>query len=105
MAVEITDGNFQNEVLNSNVPVMIDFWAEWCGPCKRIAPIVDEVSKEYAGKAKVGKLNVDDNQQVAMQYGIRSIPALLFFHNGQVYDQIIGVTSKDKIVDKLRMKL
>lgn len=105
MAVEITDANFRSEVLQSNVPVMIDFWAEWCGPCKRIAPIVDEVAREYVGKAKVGKLNVDDNQEVAMQYGIRSIPALLFFHNGQVYDQIIGVTSKEKIVDKLRMKI
>ncbi len=105
MALEITDSNFQNEVIKSDKPVMIDFWAEWCGPCKRIAPLVDEVAKEFEGKAKVGKFNVDDNQDVPAKYGIRSIPALLFFHGGELYDQIIGVTTKDKIVQKLNSRI
>ncbi len=105
MALEITDSNFQTQVLKSDKPVMIDFWAEWCGPCKSIAPIVDQISKEYEGKAIVGKFNVDDNQDVPVKYGIRSIPALLFFHNGELYDQIVGVTTKEKIVQKLTSRI
>jgi len=100
--IELTDDNFENEVLNSDVPVLVDFWAEWCAPCKTIAPAVDEIAGEYQGKAKVGKLDVDNNQQTAMQFGIRSIPTLLIFKGGEVAEQIIGAVPKSQIEGKLK---
>ena len=95
--IEFTDDNFDAEVLKSDLPVLVDFWAEWCGPCKMIAPIVEEIAGDYAGKVKVGKVNVDFNNQVAMQYGIRGIPALLVFKGGAVANQIVGAVPKNNI--------
>lgn len=100
--VELTDSNFQNEVLNSEIPVLVDFWAEWCGPCRIIAPVVEELSNEYEGKVKIGKLNVDDNQQTSIQYGVRSIPTLLLFKDGQLKDTIIGAVPKAQIVQRIQ---
>jgi thioredoxin 1 len=99
--IEITDSTFQKEVLESNVPVLVDFWAAWCGPCKMIAPVVEEIAKEYDGKLKVGKVDVDANQQYAAKFGIRSIPTLLIFKDGKVVDQIIGAVPKPMITQKL----
>jgi len=99
--IEFTDDNFDTEVLKSNLPVLVDFWAEWCGPCKMIAPIVEEIAGDYAGKVKVGKVNVDFNNQVAMQYGIRGIPALLVFKGGSVANQIVGAVPKHYITQIL----
>lgn len=90
----LTETNFENEVLRSSVPVLVDFWAEWCGPCKMIAPILDEIAQEYDGRLKVGKVNIDDQQGLATQHGIRAIPTLLVFKNGEVADQIVGLKSK-----------
>ena len=92
--VVLTDGNFSGEVLKSSTPVVVDFWAEWCGPCKMIAPVLDELATEYDGKVKIGKVNIDEHQQLAINYGINSIPTLLFFKNGQVADQVVGMRSK-----------
>ncbi len=100
-AIEITDANFETEVISSDIPVLIDFWAVWCGPCKMIAPIVEEVAGELAGKIKVGKVDVDAHKQNAMKYGIRSIPTLLVFKGGNVVEQIIGAVSKAQLVAKL----
>lgn len=99
--VEVNDSNFQNEVVNSQTPVLVDFWATWCGPCKMIAPIVEELAKEYDGRLKIGKLDVDANPAVSMQYGIRSIPTLLIFKGGMVVEQIVGAMPKRQLVDKL----
>jgi thioredoxin 1 len=99
--IEFTDDNFDTEVLKSDLPVLVDFWAEWCGPCKMIAPIVEEIAGDYAGKVKVGKVNVDFNNQVAMQYGIRGIPALLVFKGGSVANQIVGAVPKNNITQIL----
>lgn len=99
--MELTETNFEKEVLKSDLPVLIDFWAVWCGPCKVIAPVVEELANEYEGKLKIGKVDVDSNQQIAMQYGIRSIPTLLIFKSGKVVDQIIGAAPKKVLVDKL----
>jgi len=99
--IEFTDDNFDTEVLKSNLPVLVDFWAEWCGPCKMIAPIVEEIAGDYAGKVKVGKVNVDFNNQVVMQYGIRGIPALLVFKGGSVANQIVGAVPKNNITQIL----
>ena len=99
--IEFTDDNFDTEVLKSNLPVLVDFWAEWCGPCKMIAPIVEEIGGDQAGKVKVGKVNVDFNNQVAMQYGIRGIPALLVFKGGSVANQIVGAVPKNNITQIL----
>ncbi|MBU0528856.1 thioredoxin [bacterium] len=99
--LEITDQNFKSDVLQSETPVVIDFWAEWCGPCKTIAPVIDELADEYLGKVKFGKVNVDFNQKTAMKYGIRSIPNLLIFKDGSVVNQIIGSVPKDSIVKLL----
>jgi thioredoxin 1 len=103
--MEFTDANFQQEVLNSDIPVLIDFWAVWCGPCKMIAPFVEEIAKDYEFKVKVGKLDVDNNPNVSMQYGIRSIPTLLFFRDGKVVDQIMGAVPKNMITSKLDAQL
>lgn len=105
MALEFTDANFQQEVLNSDVPVLVDFWAVWCGPCKMIAPYVEELSKEYEGKVKVGKVDVDSNPNTSMTYGIRSIPTLLIFRDGKIADQIIGAVPKQAIAQKLDAQL
>lgn len=101
MALEITDANFDSEVIKSDKPVLIDFWAVWCGPCKLIAPVVEEVAKEYDGKFKVGKMDIDNNPNVAMKYGIRSIPTLLIFKDGKVVDQIVGAVPKNVITSKM----
>ena len=93
--------DFEAEVLKSDIPVLVDFWAEWCGPCRTIGPIVDELANDYLGKAKVGKLNVDTDNQIAAQYGVRSIPALLIFKDGSVVKQIIGAVPKEKITEDL----
>lgn len=92
----LTAENFQAEVLNSTLPVLVDFWAEWCGPCKMIAPVIDELATELAGKVKVGKVNVDDHQTLAVNYGISSIPTLLIFKGGQVVDQSVGLGGSGK---------
>ncbi|WP_319591399.1 thioredoxin [uncultured Draconibacterium sp.] len=105
MALEITDANFEELVMNSDKPVMIDFWAVWCGPCRMIAPIVEEMSTEYEGKAVIGKVDVDNNQDVAMKYGIRNIPTVLFVKNGEVVDKQVGAAPKQAFVDKLNALL
>lgn len=92
--ISLTKENFAQEVLQSPLPVLVDFWAEWCGPCKMIAPILDELAEEYDGRVKIGKVNIDEQQAVAAEYGIRAIPTLLLFHKGQVADQIVGLHSK-----------
>lgn len=103
--IEITDNNFETEVLKSKLPVLIDFWAVWCGPCKIIAPVVEEIANEYEGKLKVGKLDVDNNPQTSVKYGIRSIPTLLLFKDGVVVDTIIGAIPKSQIVQRLQTVL
>lgn len=99
--VTITDQNFETEVLKSSQPVLIDFWAVWCGPCRAIAPVVEQLAGEYEGKVKIGKLDVDENPETAVKYGVRSIPTLLLFKNGQVVDTIIGAVQKNVIVQKI----
>ncbi len=102
MSLQITESNFEAEVIQSPVPVLVDFWATWCGPCKMISPIVDQVATEMAGQAKVGKVDVDGNAALATRYNVRSIPTLLFFKNGELVDTIVGATSKDNILARLR---
>ena len=99
--ITLTEENFQSEVLESTQPVLVDFWAEWCGPCHAIAPVIEEVAVDFEGRAKVGKLEVDDHTSIAMQYGIRSIPTVLFFKDGQVVDEVTGIAPKKVIADKL----
>lgn len=100
MAQVINDANFA-EILNTEMPVMVDFWATWCGPCRALAPIVDELATEFEGKAVIGKCNVDDCEDIPMKYGIRSIPTLLFFKNGELVDRLVGAAQKATIVEKL----
>jgi len=103
--IALTDDNFSTEVLEADVPVLVDFWATWCGPCRMIAPIVEELSEEYAGKAKVCKMDVDAAQKTAAEFGIRSIPTLLIFKGGKVADQLIGAVPKQQITEKLEASL
>lgn len=103
--IELSETNFEQEVPKTNLPVPVDFWAAWCGPCKMIAPIVDEIAGEYESKLKIGKVDVDNNQQIAMKYGIRSIPTLLVFKNGKVVEQIVGAAPKKSLVEKLSKHL
>lgn len=105
MALEITDANFEELVLKSNKPVLVDFWAEWCGPCRMVGPVVEEISKEYADTAVVGKVNVDNNPGISMKYGIRNIPALLYFKNGEIVDKQIGAVPKSVLAGKLDKQL
>lgn len=97
----LTGANFDSEISNASIPVLVDFWAQWCGPCKMIAPMLEEISKESEGKFKIVKVDVDQNQELAGRYNIRAIPTLLIFKNGQVKDQIVGVVSKKEILNKL----
>ena len=103
MALNLTDANFKSELIDSELPVLVDFWAEWCGPCKMIGPLIDQVATELDGVAKVGKVNVDDARELAVKYNVRSIPLLLFFKNGEVKDQIVGASvTKDQLKAKLQ---
>lgn len=97
----LTDANFKNEVLESEQPLLVDFWAAWCGPCRMVAPVVDEVAAEYAGKLKVGKVNVDENRQTAMDYGVMSIPTLIVFKNGEAAERIVGYQTKQQLAATL----
>ncbi len=101
MALEFTDANFKTEVLDSDKLSVVDFWAEWCGPCRAIGPVIEELAKEYNGKVKVGKVNVDNNPKVSMDYGITSIPAILFLKNGVVVDKLVGAQPKGNFVKKI----
>jgi thioredoxin 1 len=105
MALEITDDNFEDVVLKSDKPVLVDFWAEWCGPCRMVGPVVEELAKEYAGKAVVGKVNVDNNSGISANYGIRNIPTLLYFKNGILVDKQVGVVPKATLAAKLEAQL
>ena len=102
MALEITDQNFQEVVLNSDKPVLVDFWATWCGPCRTIAPIVDELHNELDGQAVIGKVDVDSNSDTPTKYGVRNIPTLLVFKNGEVVDKLVGAVPKSQILEKLQ---
>ncbi len=99
--ITITQDNFDEEVIKSTTPIIVDFWAEWCGPCRAIGPVIEELSKEYDGKVNVGKVNVDNNPQVSMNYGITSIPAILFIKDGQVVDKLVGAQPKGNFVKKI----
>ena len=103
--IEVTDANFKQAVFEYSTPVLVDFWVEWCGPCKMIAPVVEQLAKDFDGKLKVGKVDVDSNQQTSMQFGIRSIPTLLIFKNGRVVDQIVGAVPKQALADKVTKHL
>lgn len=99
--LNLTQENFEREVVKSDLPVLVDFWAEWCGPCRMIGPVVEELAKDYQGKVKVAKLNIDEAQDLAMKFGVMSIPTLLVFKNGQVVNQAVGAMSKDQLVSRL----
>jgi len=103
--IVVTETTFKTEVLESDVPVIVDFWAEWCPPCKMIAPFLEQMSEEFDGKAKICEVNVDENQNLSAQFGIRSIPTLLFFKGGEIQDQVIGAVPKDHLVSKLNALL
>jgi thioredoxin 1 len=100
-----TDGNFEAEILKSDIPAVVDFWAPWCGPCHIMAPVIEELAKEYAGKLKVAKMNVDENPATPPRYGIRGIPTLILFRNGLVFDQIVGAVSKSKVEEMIKKAL
>ncbi|MGB0424337.1 MAG: thioredoxin [Flavobacteriales bacterium] len=101
MAVELTDANFEEVALNSDKPVLVDFWAEWCGPCRMVGPIVEELSNDYDGKAIIGKVDVDKNQEISMKYGIRNIPTIIFLKNGEMVDKSVGAVPKNVLSEKL----
>ena len=100
MALQITDANFE-ELLGTGKPMVLDFWAEWCGPCRMVSPIIDELAQEYEGRVTIGKINVDENDDVVGRFGIRNIPTVIFFKNGEMVDRIVGATSKDKFKEKV----
>jgi thioredoxin 1 len=102
MALELTDSNFEELVMKSDKPVLVDFWAEWCGPCRMVGPVVEELSKDYEGKAIIGKVDVDNNPNISMKFGIRNIPTLLFFKNGQIVDKQVGAAPKSALEAKLK---
>ena len=102
MAINITEENFDQIVLKSELPVLLDFWAEWCGPCRMISPIIDELHQDFEGKAVIGKVNVDESSAISSKYGIRNIPTLLFIKNGEVVDKHVGAVSKEDLSEKLR---
>ncbi len=102
MAIELTDKNFEEKVLKSDKPVLVDFWAEWCGPCRTVAPIVSELADDYEGKAVVGKIDVDSNPKIATDYGIRNIPTILFFKDGEVVDKQVGAVPKSVLASKIK---
>ncbi|MEZ4937379.1 MAG: thioredoxin [Crocinitomicaceae bacterium] len=105
MALEITEANFEEVVMNSDKPVVIDFWAAWCGPCKMIGPVIEEMAGEYDGKAVVGKVDVDQNPSISQKFGVRNIPTVLFIKNGEVVDKSVGAVPKGQLVDKLEAQL
>ena len=105
MALEITDENYQEVVLNSDKPVLVDFWATWCGPCRTVGPIVDELATELEGRAVVGKVNVDSNSDTPLTYEIRSIPTLLIFKNGEIVDKLVGAVPKSQLLEKLEAQM
>lgn len=105
MALEFTDGTFKESVLQSDKPVLVDFWASWCGPCRMLSPVIEQLHNEFEGKALIGKVNVDNNQQVSAEYGIRSIPTVLIFKNGEVVDKIVGVSPKEIYIEKINAHL
>jgi thioredoxin 1 len=105
MAIEFTDANFEELVLKSDKPVLVDFWAEWCGPCRMVGPVVEELSKDYDGKAVVGKVDVDNNPGISMKYGIRNIPTLLIFKGGEIVDKQVGAVPKSVLANKLEGQL
>lgn len=105
MALQLTEKNFDQEVVKSDLPVLVDFWAEWCGPCRMIGPIVEEIAKEYSGKLKVAKVNVDEAQNLAMKFSVMSIPTLLFFKQGKVIDQVVGAMAKEQLVARVNRNL
>ena len=105
MALEITDENFQEVVLNSDKPVLVDFWATWCGPCRTVGPIVDELATELEGRAVVGKVNVDSNSDTPLTYEIRSIPTFLIFKNGEIVDKLVGAVPKSQLLEKLEAQM
>ena len=101
MALEFTDANFQDEVLNSDQPVLVDFWAEWCGPCKMLGPVIDELAGDYEGKAKIGKIDIDNNSDAAVQFGIQSIPSIIIFKNGAIVNKFVGISPKEELAEAI----